>query len=268
MSRFYLVNLMFSLMILICHSAQADSGNDSSTLKKNYQKIVKQNPESDFEWALESVKLKDIEYMTDRFGFPSRSFDAPTRNRIFEYDFSKAKNKDDLLPMLAGVADLAGGSGMFSTTLKALENIPRNCKFWFEVNEEDIIRKWRYIGKDCESIYQTIKTSLTSKAPTTVDTTKNRVSLGIMIQRITPDLQQAFHLSSGRGALVGDVLEGSPAYSSGVKRGDVIINIGGREINKMDELPGLVASFKPGDEVDIIYIRDGEKDKVTIQFDK
>lgn len=252
-------------MFITSGSALADS--DLTKSKNKYRDIYEQSPNSDFEWALESVKLRNLDYMTSRFGYPFRSFDSPTKNKVFEYDFSKAKNKDAILTMLAGLADASGGMGIFST-LNSLGSGPLYCKFQFEANKEDVIRKWHYEGKDCEPIYQTIKTTLVSKAPTPLNTQENRVSLGIMIQIITPAIQQAFNLSSTRGALVSEVMKDSPAYNSGVKRGDVIVNFGGREINEMKELPGLIASFKPGEKVDLTYIRNGEKDKVAIHFDK
>ena len=47
--------------------------------------------------------------------------------------------------------------------------------------------------------------------------------LGVMIQKITPDLAESFSLKDNKGALVGDVIPKGPAAKAGIKRGDVIV---------------------------------------------
>jgi serine protease Do len=87
--------------------------------------------------------------------------------------------------------------------------------------------------------------------------------LGVMIQRLTPDLVTSFHLSSPEGALVNDVAPKGPAEKGGVQRGDVIVKFENRKISSIDELPRLVASIPPGKAVQMEVIRDGKP--VTLQ---
>ena len=54
--------------------------------------------------------------------------------------------------------------------------------------------------------------------------------LGILPQDITPGLQQQFNLPNQNGALVGDVVAGTPAEKAGIKSGDVIIAFNGADV--------------------------------------
>jgi serine protease Do len=90
--------------------------------------------------------------------------------------------------------------------------------------------------------------------------------LGVVIQRITPEIAKSFGLKESEGALVGDVMEQSPADKADIKRGDVIVSFNGKKIKDMDSLPKLVGSTEIGKKVKIGIIRDGkaiEKDVVV-----
>ncbi len=95
-----------------------------------------------------------------------------------------------------------------------------------------------------------------------------RGRLGVMIQKITPELAKSFNLSQNEGALVGDVIKGSPAEISGIERGDVIVEFNGHPVKTMEELPKLVAQTRPGSEVDVVVVRDGKRKVVKTTIDK
>ena len=90
--------------------------------------------------------------------------------------------------------------------------------------------------------------------------------LGVVIQRMSPDLAKSFGLEENTGALVAEIVEDSPAQKAGIKRGDVIIKFNGAEIKTMDVLPRRVAATKPGKKATVTILRDGKKKslKVTI----
>jgi serine protease Do len=88
--------------------------------------------------------------------------------------------------------------------------------------------------------------------------------LGVLIQEVDRDLAQSFGLDSPRGALVSQVLEGSPAEAAGVEPGDVIIRFNGETIYRSSELPRWVGRVRPESDVDMVVIRDGEEKTLSV----
>ena len=83
--------------------------------------------------------------------------------------------------------------------------------------------------------------------------------LGIGIQDITEDLRKAFDLENGqRGVLVTEVREESPAEEAGLKPGDVIVSVDGKETRSTGQLRSEIAVRGVGDEVKLGIIRDGK----------
>ena len=80
--------------------------------------------------------------------------------------------------------------------------------------------------------------------------------LGVSIQEVTPDLAKNFGLKEPRGALVGEVIQHSPAASAGIKTGDVIIGYDGNAVDTPTTLRNLVADTPVGKEVEVKLIRD------------
>ena len=90
--------------------------------------------------------------------------------------------------------------------------------------------------------------------------------LGVMIQRITPELQESFKLNNSQGALVNDIAPNGPADLGGMKRGDVITRFDGVEIASMETLPKQVAAIKPGESVKVEVIREGATKMLNIKI--
>lgn len=88
--------------------------------------------------------------------------------------------------------------------------------------------------------------------------------LGVMIQPVTEDLAKSFGLTGESGALVGDVVKGSPAEKAGIKRGDVILSFNGEKIDAANELPALVATTPAGKVSTMTVLRDGKKMDLTV----
>jgi serine protease Do len=88
--------------------------------------------------------------------------------------------------------------------------------------------------------------------------------LGVMIQSITPELQEKLKLKSEMGALVADVTEGGPADKAGIERGDVIVRFDGVEVEEMNDLPYLVASTPVGKQVTVEAIRKGDTKRFRV----
>ena len=94
-----------------------------------------------------------------------------------------------------------------------------------------------------------------------------RAWLGVLIQQITPEIQESLELKAREGALVADVVTGGPADKAGIQRGDVIVRFNGQGVESQHELPTMVAYLPVGTEVNVVVLRDGKEKtfKVTLE---
>jgi serine protease Do len=92
--------------------------------------------------------------------------------------------------------------------------------------------------------------------------------LGVVIQRITPELAEHLELDASKGALVSRVMPGGPADKAGIKRYDVIVEFAGKPVDEMNDLPRIVAGTPVGDEVDVVVLRDGKRVELSAEVGK
>jgi serine protease Do len=87
----------------------------------------------------------------------------------------------------------------------------------------------------------------------------SRGYLGISIQDVTPELAQAFKLSTNDGVLVGDVSADSPGAKAGLQKGDVVVALNGQSVSDAEDLRLRVSQTVPGSAVKLDVVRDGQK---------
>jgi serine protease Do len=90
--------------------------------------------------------------------------------------------------------------------------------------------------------------------------------LGVSVQSITSELARQFNLEEEYGALVGDVVQDSPAEEAGILRGDVIIEFNNERVNEPYNLRNTVAGTPPGEVVEVKVIRDGSITSVMVKI--
>jgi len=88
--------------------------------------------------------------------------------------------------------------------------------------------------------------------------------LGVQIQQMTPEIASSLGVPSERGALVADVSPNSPAARAGLKQGDVIVKFNGREIDKLHDLPRLVAETPINSKADLTVWRSGHDEQLQV----
>ncbi len=87
--------------------------------------------------------------------------------------------------------------------------------------------------------------------------------LGIEIQALTGDLRDHFQVPQDRGGvLIREVLEGSPAFEAGIRRGDVLLRVGRASIESLSDYRAALAEYTPGFRVDLVTLRRGETREV------
>ena len=90
-----------------------------------------------------------------------------------------------------------------------------------------------------------------------------RGQLGVSMYTVTPDIAHSLGLPSAVGALVSQVVEGSPAEHAGIRTGDVITSVNGQPVKSNSELRNTIGLLRVGDKVDIGLLRDGKPLRVT-----
>lgn len=88
--------------------------------------------------------------------------------------------------------------------------------------------------------------------------------LGVAIQPVTQEIARSFNLDKPRGALISDIMAGSPAEKAGLRRGDIILSFAGKEIKDSRQLQLVVAETPVGQQVAVEIFRDGKTVKLSL----
>ncbi|MET0496653.1 MAG: Do family serine endopeptidase [Steroidobacteraceae bacterium] len=88
--------------------------------------------------------------------------------------------------------------------------------------------------------------------------------LGVQLANaFTPEIAEGLGLENAKGALVQQVVDGSPADRAGIKAGDVITTVNSRAVSNASELRNTIGLLRIGDKVEIGLIREGKPRRVT-----
>lgn len=88
--------------------------------------------------------------------------------------------------------------------------------------------------------------------------------LGVKIGNIESGVGEFYGAASDKGAMVAEVMEGSPAAKAGLKVDDIIVELQGEPVAGANELMNRIAMFKPGTEVKLTILRDGKRKAITV----
>ena len=80
--------------------------------------------------------------------------------------------------------------------------------------------------------------------------------LGVLIQKVTPEIAESLGMDRGYGALVANVSKDGPADKAGVKVGDVIVEFDGKEVKDSGDLPIIVARTAVDKKIRMKVLRD------------
>lgn len=88
--------------------------------------------------------------------------------------------------------------------------------------------------------------------------------LGLTQQEISADIAAALNITKDRGALVNGVSPNEPAARAGIRPGDVIVAVNGKEITPQQSLTYLVGNEAPGSRVTLDVLRDGKRQQIPV----
>jgi serine protease Do len=86
----------------------------------------------------------------------------------------------------------------------------------------------------------------------------HRGYIGVIVGSVDQTMADAIGMKEAKGVLVQSLVKGGAGEAAGVKDGDVILSIDGKEVNAANELQSYVATHHPGDEVTLKIYRDGK----------
>lgn len=91
--------------------------------------------------------------------------------------------------------------------------------------------------------------------------------IGVNIQTVDATLAKANGFEKPRGVFVQNVNAGSAGEEAGLKPGDIILSVDGKEVNSANQLQSVIASRYPGNVVTLQMFRDGNniEKKVTLK---
>ena len=90
--------------------------------------------------------------------------------------------------------------------------------------------------------------------------------MGVRPAPLTPEIAQRFNLGQTRGVLVLEVTPGSPAAGAGIRPGDVLVRVGDRQLESVEDFLGVLRGRSPGDNVPVTLSRGGSQQTVTVRL--
>lgn len=90
--------------------------------------------------------------------------------------------------------------------------------------------------------------------------------IGVAIQDVTPEIAEAMNLPRPAGALVTKVERSTPAEAAGLRRGDLIVAVDGREVRDAGDLRNRIGLLRIGDTVRIDYLRSGRPGQASMKI--
>jgi len=105
-----------------------------------------------------------------------------------------------------------------------------------------------------------------------------RAYLGIQMSDVTAELAKELDLPVDAGALIAEATEGGPADDAGLEGsdgtsdqgvpqgGDVLVEVDGETITGADDVAAAIADNSPGDEIEVVYYRDGERETAQVEL--
>ena len=90
--------------------------------------------------------------------------------------------------------------------------------------------------------------------------------LGVRIQQVSDEIAESLTIKPARGALIAGIDDKGPAKPAGIEPGDVVVKFDGKDIKEMRDLPKIVAETSVGKDVEVVIIRKGKEEKLTVKL--
>lgn len=102
-------------------------------------------------------------------------------------------------------------------------------------------------------------------ASVSMATPDERGYIGVYMQTLDRSHREGLDLKVDKGVLISGVEDDSPADKAGLQDGDVIVEFNGKAVDDPDALRDLVRDTKPGEKVEVVIIRDGDRKTLKLE---
>jgi serine protease Do len=93
---------------------------------------------------------------------------------------------------------------------------------------------------------------------------RRQIYTGLSVQDLNRSIALALHYEKSEGVVISDIIKGAPGEIAGLKRGDIILQMGNRRIHSSSDIDGFFLDYFVGDAVTIEYFRNGKSPRARI----
>ena len=98
--------------------------------------------------------------------------------------------------------------------------------------------------------------------------TVERGFLGIAFRDVNAKIAEAFGLEKPEGTIISDIVKDSAAEKAGLRKNDILVEFNGKAIEPAGRLLISVSELRPGTEVEVVVLRDGQRQRLTVTLGK
>ncbi len=91
--------------------------------------------------------------------------------------------------------------------------------------------------------------------------------MGVGIGLVTEEIANRVNAKEGEGVIINSVFEGDPADRAGLKIGDIILKIGGSDIDSPSKMIRVIGAITPGQTINLDILRDGKPRVVPVKLE-
>ena len=95
-----------------------------------------------------------------------------------------------------------------------------------------------------------------------------RGRLGVHAQDITPEIADALGVDLDQGAIITQVVRGSPAANAGIKAGDLVIAADGEPVRSATHLRNKIGLLRVGETIELTVLRDGDRHTLSAKLEE
>jgi serine protease Do len=97
---------------------------------------------------------------------------------------------------------------------------------------------------------------------------ETRKYIGVYVDSLNKELAEYFGAKEGKGLLVSQIREGSPAEKAGLKVGDVLVKADGKNLEHQGDLSYIIQEKKKGDKIKVEFYRDKRMRSVEVEIEE